>query len=448
MILCGLSTPQVVTLTGTLFPVPAIVLVTPPDCDAPIRVTPIESSATAVTFAFTFNTCGTYGVVIADATGACDHCASEPFQLDTTPRPCPGLCTPQTLGMLRADTLHRLGDEHSAVWSTDEVDGYLIQGYQEIATELPVFWDQTYLENLPRGFSYTQPWEKFFVDRFGGFNYGVGNFTAEFERRAGQSIGFDERKRYGPANHTSPFEATDGLLSRIHASTAIPATAEMPRGVTKLDRVLWDNRAIDALEPRTFSRMDSRYEITAGEVHGFMWQKDGVRTLRKVRVPNRQADTYTINGGWGLLRTPADLSPDTVTGTWGIVRLIEGQQPLGELFGAARRPYREGSNVRVEHFRHGRALDTDTTECELPTRYALYLRDYAQWCCLSRPGPGYDEALAQHFEQRWKRGLARIARRLVLVDMEHTYVMGGDGAPSTSRPPRPSLPWAYGSRVR
>jgi hypothetical protein len=350
-----------------------------------------------------------------------------------------------TLRQLRVQTLTRLGDTATQIWTGDEVDGHLVQGYLQIATALEVFWDWVYAENLPRGWSYNQPWEKAMLPESGGFDFGYANFTAEFERRM---LG-DERLRYGPGNYTSPFEATDGFLSRAQASTDIPATAELPKTLTALSRVLWDERAIDAMEARTLSREDSRYEITKGEVFGYIWQKDGIRTLRKVRVPAAQATTYTVDGSWGLLRSTGDLTTETVTGTWGVPRRIPGQHPIGStFFGIPRRVYHDGMNVRIEHFRQGRALRASDDVCELPERYALYLRDYAMQKCLERSGPGQDLKLAAHFKARWARGLARIERRLQLVDAERISVMGGDGRPSVTRPPRPRLPWAYGSVVR
>ena len=351
-----------------------------------------------------------------------------------------------TLGTLRAAVRARLGDLGTAIWPDEELDLHLVTAYRALAQASEVFWDVTYLENLPRGFSYTQPWELAFLQEVsGGFDYGCANFTAEVDRRA---LG-DERLRVGPANHTSPFEATDGWLASVRASTAIAATAEVPKTVTALDRVTWDNRTIEALQARTLSQGDSRYELTRGEVYGYLWQKDGLRTLRKVRVPAAQADTVTVTGTWGALRRPTALSAETVTGTWGVPRRVPGHHPIGvSLFGAPRRPFLEGRNVRVEHFRYGRPLTTGTDGCELPDRYALYLQDFALARCLDRPSAGQDQPLAAHFLQRWTRGLARIARRVHQVDPERISVLGGVGHPSVQRPPRPSRPWAYGSVVR
>lgn len=351
------------------------------------------------------------------------------------------------LADLRDDVLTRLGDPHTVIWTTAEVDARLRDGYLLLASTLHVFWDQVFLENLPASFSYTQPWEKEYLSQIGGFDAGCANFTAEVDRRA---LG-DERQRYGPANHTSPFEATDGWLSNVGLDTSIPATAELPTTLTAIDRVLWDRRAIDAMEARRIQAVDSRYEITKGEVYGFLWQKDGIRTLRKVRVPAAQSDSPTVTGNWGIVRNPSAVATTDATpsGTWGIPRQIPGQHPMGATFwGTPRRFFLDGKNVRVEHFRQGRAMTAPTDVCELPDRYALYLRDYAQGKCLARPGPGQDLQLADHFDQRWQRGLARIARRLRLVDAQRVVVMGGDGRPSVSRPPRPSRPWPYGSVVR
>ncbi len=350
-----------------------------------------------------------------------------------------------TRAAIVSDVLYRLGDVAEAVWTTPEIELFLDSGYQDIATACGVFYDWTYLENLPRGHSYSEPWERALVVAFGGFDYGYANYSADFELRM---LG-DERKRYGPSNHTSPFEATDGLLSRAHASTDIPATAELPKNVVDLVRVTWDKRGTEAMEPRSLSKMDARYELTKGEMFGYTWRKDGVRTLRKIRVPAQQAHTATINGSWGLLRDPADLSGDTVTGSWGVPRRIPGHHPIGPWrFGGPRRPFLDGTNVRVEHHRYGSPLDGPRAVCELPDRYAIALRDYAQAMCLRRRGPGQDVPLGDHFMQRWDRVILRIQRRMRRVDIEQISVMGGDGRPSITRPPRPKLPWNYGSVVR
>jgi hypothetical protein len=363
-----------------------------------------------------------------------------------------GSVSGQTLAQLRQRVLNRLGDLQQVIWTAQEVDEHLEGAYLQMATTHHLFWDITYLEDIPYGFSITQPWEARFLTGSGTFLFGVANYTYADEFEAGTHLAdspIDPRTQIGPGNYTSPFELYEGALSRSGASTAIPATAQLPETLAALDRATWDKRGLDAMEARTLSRVDSRYEITAGEVYGYIWQKDGVRTLRKVRVPAAIADLVDAVGDFGLLRKPTDLSGDVITGSWGIMRRCPGQFPMGtESFGAPRRVFLEGHNFRVEHWRQGRAMEISQDVCELPDRYAFYLCDSAMAKCLSRRGPGQDLVLAAHFEERWQRNLARLARRLDLFDAEHIAVMGGDDMSLTTRPPRPKLPWPYGTVVR
>ena len=115
-----------------------------------------------------------------------------------------------------------------------------------------------------------------------------------------------------------------------------------------------------------------------------------------------------------------------------------------ESFGLPRRPYRDETNVRLDVTRYGRDWRGVGVACELPDRYAVYLRDYAQGQCLGRRGPGQQPTLATHFLQRWERGLARIRRRLASVEPDRVIVFGGQRSSRGQKPPRPQLPWQFG----
>jgi hypothetical protein len=415
----------------------------------------------------------------------------------------------KTLASLRDDVSRRLGDPAYRVWTQAEIALALQVAYRHVALAARTFWDQVYLENLPRGFNYTAAWEQDYLE----FDDRCANFTFEDERRL-----INEDLALGPANHTSPCEIP--FLSAAKASTEIPAVADLPETLTELDRAVWDQATLTALMPQTLARSDSRYEITKGEVYGFVCRKDGIRSFRKVRVPAMLSDQFTVEGSWGLLRDPAEVSTETVTGaetlpacfsmtesweheyadwvydfgaasftmddessyagpdalgpanhtspfeasvgyldrawavsgwaqTWGVPRLVPGHHPMGSSqWGAPRRFYADGKNVRVEYWRTGEPLVNDSDVCELPDRYALYLRDYAQARCLARSGPGQDRKLAAHYDQRWARGLARVHRRMTLIDVARVGVLGGNVHEAGLPPPRPRLPWNYGQRVR
>lgn len=197
-----------------------------------------------------------------------------------------------TWGELRVDTLRHLGDLEQRVWTIDAIDAWLTAGCRELTAMLHVLPDWTYVENLPRGFSYTHAWEADIVP----FTMGQANYTAAFE------ADLLEGRRVGPANYTSPFEATDGLLARAGADNSVPATATLPARLTEIECVKWDQRTIDALSLSYVEARDTRYQLTEGEVYGYLWQQDGVRTLRKIRKPAAQAATWTVTGSWGLVR--------------------------------------------------------------------------------------------------------------------------------------------------
>jgi hypothetical protein len=371
----------------------------------------------------------------------------------------------RTRSALRDRVQRRLNDTDGLFWTAEEIEGYLTQGYREIARQTRIFWDQLYLEDLPASFSMTQEWERAFAD----FDCGVANYTMADERRL-----LTEHLRLGPANHTSPFEATDGHLSDAGADTSIPATATVPEPVSAIDRALWDKTAIIAISPRDAAMLDPHYRTNEGPVVAYLWEQDGVRTVRKVRVPATQADTYAIVGSWGFLRDPTDIFPVDAdasdpwavgawavgalapgswlhaTHLWGFPRRIPGFHPMGyDTFGPPRRPYRDGSNVRIEHWRDGRPVDSDLDTYELPQRMTVAVECYALAECYRRQGPAQDVRLAQHYEQRYVRAVARVAGRVRTVSRQRVGVMGSGQTPrAMGRPPRPRLPSNYGVPVR
>ena len=78
---------------------------------------------------------------------------------------------------------------------------------------------------------------------------------------------------------------------------------------------------------------------------------------------------------------------------------------------------------------------------------AGYVRDYALSQCYARKGPAQDQRLAQHYDARWQRGLARLTRRVSAQQRQRVGRMGG-GLTTKTGPPTPRLPWQYGQTIR
>lgn len=172
-------------------------------------------------------------------------------------------------------------------------------------------------------------------------------------------------------------------------------TYTLPTDLIKTERITWDYQRIEPLKQVELEHSDPRYRTTQGDVFGYLQEQDGLRTLRKVRVPNQD----------------------------------------------------DAGLVSIEYWRRGLFLTGDTNELELPLHYAKYVRHYAMWKALEREGAGQDLKLAEHYQARYAAGVQRMLRRKNAVKSQRVGRMGGP-YPAQTRMARPSMPWQYGQVVR
>lgn len=408
----------------------------------------------------------------------------------------------KTLADVRAEVLRRLGDTAQQIWTGNEVDAYLQDGYEQLAMTTGIFWETTCFPDDASSFNYTADFEvkDSYVDSLILWR---ANFTCVFERNW-----IDNAP--GPANHTSFWEYDNGYVV-----TALGrAKEDLPSDLCQIERATWNSRRTVPLDSRELEYADSRYELTTGEVMGYLRDKDGVNTLRKWRVPSAFYAGYSVtwsrslaftrtgfgeesydaelldranytaafetdyapsgttgpsnhNHVWeetygyvlttlararaplrGCLRVPTGLSTETVTGQWGTPRRIPGQHPMTDQWGLPRRPFLEANNFRLEYRRRGRLIGLDRT-FELPDRWVKHLRCYALSKALDRQGAGQDKELAAHYGSRFAIGLARVQKRRPMAIRPRSIVMGaGSDSAARVRPPKPKLPWNYGQVVR
>lgn len=338
----------------------------------------------------------------------------------------------KTLGDVRTEVLTRLGDTTQAVWSSDEIDGYITEGYDHLAELTNCFWDLAYLENLPYTGDHTCLWEIEYLAA-GDQYYNEFKYTADWE------IEFINNA-VGPANHVAPWEWQDGYVALEY----ILATAKLPADLYRIERATNNWKEIEPISSNKLESDDRVYETEKGVVIGYLQDKDGLRTFRKFKVPSSKCDYYSVTGSWGILRDCSDITGEEIQGNWGIPRKIPNQHPIGpERFGLPRRVYQDGNNVRIEYFRRGRELTESWHEFEMQDVYCKYIRHYAMWKALARNGPGQDLKLSQHYQHRFAIGLERIRGRKVKAKSNRVGQFGGT-APRGVRPPKPRLPWQYG----
>lgn len=349
----------------------------------------------------------------------------------------------KTLSSTKDDVLKRLGDTAELIWSSAEIERYLQNGYNVMALETHCFWRQTYLEDRETTGNYTADFEKDWFSA-GEISYNRFAYCAPDDVNWADPGDLD----YGPTNHTAKWEVAWLSVGDTPDPTYYTTVETLPRDLYDIERATWNFFRIEPLRSTELEYNDARYQVNRGEVLGYTRDKDGLNRFRKWRAPAVAADSYTIsNPCSGILRNPADISGEPVTGKWGIPRRIPTQPAsAGTWWGFPRRPFRDGHNTKIEYFNRGRQL-SDRQGFEIPDRYVKYIRHYAIWKALERNGVGQDPILAEHWKGRWKDGISRMIRRRKAM-LDNRFRVLGDTLLPFGPPPRPKYPWNYGEVVR
>jgi len=175
------------------------------------------------------------------------------------------------------------------------------------------------------------------------------------------------------------------------------AVYDLPVGITELDRVTWNNYRIRSDPQDAWTSGDPVFESQQGQVEGYLVDGDGFGKIRKIRVP------------------------------------------AGD----------DATKFMVEFYRIGAELTADTDRLEIPTWDSRAIRHYVLAQAYGRDGKGKNLEASTHYLARWVETLERARSRNYKVQARRTVVIGGTGeVRTTGRPPRPRLPWQYGTVVR
>ncbi len=153
--------------------------------------------------------------------------------------------------------------------------------------------------------------------------------------------------------------------------------------------------------------------------------------------------------GFGIIRYLGDISNAEVLVTadgYGDLVQVDGIHTFDD-FGIIGPCYRETLSLRIEYRRRGKEL-SEEQPFEIPDRYTTYLRHYVLARALEREGPGQDLVLSAHFQSRWEAGIARMMKRKNAMSFQKAQVMGGSNSVRGQKPPRPRLPWQFGTVVK
>lgn len=401
-----------------------------------------------------------------------------------------------TLQEVRERVQRRLGDTTatpaaSRLWSFEEIDSYIKEGYEDLVLQGRLLWDMRYLDDLPGTGTHDFRWEESFMDA-GERISRPSSFDAEWERDWALSPNAE-----GPCNHSSVAER-DGYLITEH----VPGVERLPEDLYAIDRVTWDDHKIDPARSRQLFRRDALYETVAGEVIAYVTDKDGLRYLRKWYRPSGAAPYYEVSGRFGVLRGSAEIGVQEVVHSlnmhidewgmvfstggvpaldaglsifwdassgdpssevegliaddlvalqefsgyeviappdgFGILRKLPGYFPSNGPWGLVKRVSKGVRNTRVEYYRRPHLLHRPQDELELPRQYVKYVSHFALWKAYSRRGPGQDPRLAAHYKARYYSGVGRLIARRDRIHAARVFRMGGmgiDGVVARTRRP-------------
>lgn len=349
-----------------------------------------------------------------------------------------------TLETLRTDVMRRLGDSAGAIWTANEIDSYIAEGYDDLCIRTGCLWETNCFPDKPASFNFTYEWERESAESHGSeYCDGPYNFTYEWERN-------NFANSNGPANHNYPWEFHESYFA---PPTEISPIVDLPEEAYELERSTWGTRVLAPMRSSDLEPRDSRYELNKGIVEGYTQDKDGLRRLRKWRVPSSAYVPYDFDSssddGFGIIRFCGDICSGMVllSGDYGDLVQVDGINCF-EDFGILGPVYKETNSMRVEYRRRGKELSVDQP-FEIQDRYTVYVRHYAQSLALDRDGHGYEPKLAAHYMERYLAGVERVGSRKNALQYSKTSVMGGR-APSIvgDGPPNPRLPWQFGRKVR
>jgi hypothetical protein len=287
------------------------------------------------------------------------------------------------------------------------VEGYVIDGYEAICRAVPCIFDQVMYTNEPRQGNHTRIFEEQFMD---GPILGLFNFTRESER---EFVGPDSE---GPVNHTRPSDAE-------HMDT--PSTrviAKLPPDFVEVDRVTHDWLRLEGAHARQLRDTRTDYETMQGGVFAYSMDQDGLFSIRTVSVPVTELPTVEISGLYGGIRQVDGFDDEPVVGTYGGIRLLPIHFMSGQS-GGMKRIIDDDKATRVELFRLGRSLESEPFE--VPDRVVRYIEWWAMYRAFSDDTDGEDKALAEHYKNRYQRGVALLERRVNAIMDERTRTIGG-----------------------
>ena len=184
------------------------------------------------------------------------------------------------------NVLKRLDDYPSLsgeqVWTRDEVELYLKDGYNAFCRQTKCLLDFFYPENVALAGNYVAKWERTYFDS-GMIAVGLLGFSGGYWERD-----YALASATGPANLTQPWEAE-------YLTTTFPAALHpIPEDNVTVDRATHDFHGLDPEFTRYFEERARDFQTTAGEPWRFTMDRDGIGGFRLIPAGSGNATVPSI----------------------------------------------------------------------------------------------------------------------------------------------------------
>jgi hypothetical protein len=182
---------------------------------------------------------------------------------------------PETLSSLALKVCRKLADEDETVWSAQEIEQYLAEGYGDLVRRTRCLWDR---ENI----AFPVP-----ADHTAAFEFVHGAAGVRFDRTADWEEDWSDDEDLCPSVTTAAWESD-------YAEDYYPnATIRLPSDCLAVERVTWDDERID---PMTHADLASSatYRTTAGRPVGYLMDLEGTQSIRLYPRPDDKEGELSI----------------------------------------------------------------------------------------------------------------------------------------------------------
>lgn len=199
------------------------------------------------------------------------------------------------------NVLSRLDDPYAERYARADVLKALEEGEDVLLRRTEALWDAEFYDSAARAGNITARWEQVYLIPLtqATFYCGLINYTGGHWEREYLGPEVFHNGATGPVQVTAPWEA----LHQYHPEAIDIEVVEVPERLVRVDRVGWGHMDLDPQTGNSMRRFYGNFRDHQGSSpRFFIFNEDGLRSLRVSPTMPNTGTLYTYEGSRGLLR--------------------------------------------------------------------------------------------------------------------------------------------------